>query len=116
MKLIRFALLAAAFAVMVPTPGCSSADCVSICQEAQDKNCTSIKGDCVKGCAALEEVAKLGNCGSQRDAYQSCAEKDEVCTIAARCGGEQTSFSTCVGVYCAANQNNADCVTAYATF
>jgi len=59
----QFSLLKACLSLALVTTavlgGCgggSSADCTSLCSAAQTGNCTSIKGDCSKFCAALTAV------------------------------------------------------------
>jgi hypothetical protein len=98
--LVLFCLLAAA---------CSSADCESLCKEAQSRSCTSISGDCGAFCTSLERVSAAGNCDNQRDEYHACLNDDDVCTGTERCGSKETALGNCTGAYCLANSNNADC-------
>jgi hypothetical protein len=85
-------------------------DCISRCEEAQSKSCTSIK-NCKQTC---EDGVRLGNaagCSSQTDAYINCLNSGDVCTTDARCQAQSNAYGTCVVTYCLANPSNADCQT-----
>lgn len=101
-----FALLAA---LALGASACSGPDCVSLCEEAQSRDCTAIEGDCSSFCSSLEKVSDAAGCNSQKDAYQSCLEEDDICTGESRCSSQQNALGTCGGAYCLANSNNADC-------
>lgn len=110
MKNLRLTLLALFAALAVGASACSGADCVSMCEEAQERSCTAIEGDCSSFCSSLEKVADAAGCNSQKDAYQSCLEEDDICTGDDRCSSQQTALGTCGAPYCLANSDNADCV------
>lgn len=117
MKPLR-ALLLAAFLLspLLGITACSDeATCESLCQEAQEGNCTSIKGDCAAFCASLNNVKDPAGCAGQYDSYQDClSEGSDACDVS--CSAQETGLSLCVGVYCAANAGNADCQTLLASF
>lgn len=93
----------------------STADCVSLCTEAQAGDCTSVQGNCTSFCTALDGVQGASNCTSQRNTYESCLEQgDNVCDN--NCDAQENALSACVTTYCMANPTNADCQTLAASF
>ena len=93
----------------------STADCVSLCTEAQAGDCTSVDGNCTSFCTALDGVQGPSNCTSQRNSYESCLEQGaNVCDN--NCDAQETALSSCVTTYCMANPTNADCQTLAASF
>ena len=89
--------------------GCGSeADCVSICEEAQDRDCTSID-DCDRFCSRSTTVARNADCQSERNALESCAEDGDACTVDARCNDEENAFGACIAPYCLANPSATEC-------
>ena len=95
--------------------GSSTADCVSLCSEAQAGDCTQVEGNCSSFCVALDGVQGPSNCTSQRDTYESCLEQTpNVCDT--NCGAQENALAACVQTYCMANPTNADCQTLAASF
>jgi hypothetical protein len=107
----------AALLVAIAMCGCSSsgADCTSLCNAAQQGNCTSIKGNCASFCSALGVVNSEASCSSQYSAYESClGSPSTVCTTS--CGSQQTALQDCVTPYCVAHSSEASCVTLASSF
>lgn len=93
---------------MVWIQACGGGTCLSRCNEAQSRSCTSIK-DCNKFCSASANLASKANCQTQYDNAVSCGNKHDACAYDANCGGETNAFGACVGSYCLANGGDADC-------
>jgi hypothetical protein len=94
--------------------GCSSKDCVTLCQEGQAGTCTAIKGDCARFCDALDTVEDPSGCVDQRTAYEECLNDKTVCD--ATCDDQESALGVCVAVYCNQNPQNADCQTLLAAY
>jgi hypothetical protein len=84
-------------------------DCISRCEEAQQKQCTNIK-NCTKTCQDSVALGQKAGCSSQVDAYISCLNSGDVCTTDTRCDSQSTAFGTCMVPYCL--QNVAECQAA----
>jgi hypothetical protein len=92
-----------------------TANCVDLCDEAQDGNCTSVTGNCSAFCDALDAVESPANCTSQRDSYQSCLDRGvDVCDTA--CDSQESALSNCLANYCVTRQSDPDCVTLIGSF
>ena len=111
MKLIPTILLSAFLALPIAAQGCAGGDCVSACQEAQERDCTSITEDCGTFCDALFAIADKGGCNDQADAYDDCAGSADACSVDAECNSEKSAYSTCAAAYCFGNDSDADCDT-----
>jgi hypothetical protein len=90
------------------------ASCVDMCEEAQARDCTSIKGNCSDFCAAALNVEEESGCGPEREAYQDCLEAADVCDNA--CGAREDDYSTCLGNHCLGNMGTPDCKTLINSF
>ncbi len=86
-------------------------DCESICQEAQDQDCTTLAGDCATVCGAAEAVTDKAGCSSSLDNYVDCSADGTVCTTDARCSSQESVMGACASTYCSANPDDADCAT-----
>lgn len=91
--------------------GCGGSDCVSLCQESEDRDCKTLRGDCTNVCNAGENLAEKADCDEQRVAYLDCVAEDDVCSADARCQSRLRSFFDCATPYCLANQSDGDCQT-----
>ena len=91
-------------------------DCESLCQEAQDRDCTTISGDCGQACGALDSIAEPSGCESQIDAYLDCSCEGDVCTTETRCASQENAAATCVASYCLARGSDPDCATLASAF
>jgi hypothetical protein len=115
----RLALLVTFLASTTATalaPACNDGelDCRQLCNEAQDKDCTSIMGDCGDFCEALTNVQDDSGCADEREAYSDCLNDKGVC--AGDCNGAETALTTCLGTYCLAHANTPDCMTLVNSF
>lgn len=110
-RLVLFCLIAPAMAVL--WSACDSEkDCVTLCEEAQDGDCTSISGDCSSFCSALDN---LGACEDERDAYEEClGSESAVCDSS--CSGDESSLTNCGIAFCQNNLSNENCQTLAASF
>ena len=99
----------------VPFACSAEKECADACEEAQEGNCTSIKGDCGNFCTALFNVEDPSGCSSQIENYQDCLnEGSDVCDVS--CGATETALSTCVGSYCLSRTTEPDCATLIDSF
>lgn len=90
--------------------GCSGteASCVDDCEEGQERDCTSIKGDCAAFCEATFNIEEESGCADEREAYQSCIESaDDLCKN--DCDGVENDFSSCLATYCLNHADTPDC-------
>jgi hypothetical protein len=115
----RLALLVTFLASTLATalaPACNDGelDCRQLCNEAQDKDCTSITGDCGDFCEALTNVQDDSGCADEREAYSDCLNDKGVC--AGECNGAETALTTCLGTYCAGHASEPDCMTLINSF
>lgn len=113
MKLVYTLLYAA---VALSALSACGPDCESLCQEAQDRDCTTISGDCGQACAALDSVAEPSGCESQIDAYLDCSCEGDVCTTESRCASQENAAASCVASYCLSRGSDPDCATLAAAF
>jgi len=82
----------------------------AICEKAKDRQCTDISGNCGEVVAAFDSAADKAGCNSEFSAYQACAlEVSDVCDVDLTCSSQLDALGNCVGVYCLANSNDADC-------
>jgi hypothetical protein len=89
--------------------GGGAGDCTSVCDEAQSRDCTSIR-DCTAACESGATVAGASGCDGQFDAYVSCAtSQEDVCTVDAACDSQLDAFSQCAGAYCLSHASDPDC-------
>lgn len=110
MKRIMAMLAAAALLGLVGTGCGGDKDCTELCQEGQAGNCTIIKGDCGKFCAALDNVKSAAGCAGQVDAYIDCLNTGaNACDTS--CTSQENAMELCLGAYCLANPQNTDCIT-----
>lgn len=84
---------------------------VGICEEAQSRDCTFIKGNCGDFVAAINDVADNAGCQPQLDAYEDCASGQDACSVDNACGSQETAFTTCGAPYCLTNASDPSCVT-----
>lgn len=104
-----------AMAMAAANAGCGGGDCVSLCQEGQDGNCTSIDGDCDSFCGALDSVEEPSDCAAEREEYESClGDTSDVCD--ASCGASENALTQCVASYCLQNSDSEDCQTLVKSF
>lgn len=94
--------------------GDDEGDCVSACQEAQRRDCTSITGDCGAFCDALFGVEDRSGCADERASYQSCLDEGDVC--ANSCSSRENDLSSCVGAYCFTHSSEAECQVLVSSF
>jgi hypothetical protein len=108
MNTFRMSCFAALLLVLAPVAceGGTEASCRDLCTEGQERDCTSIEGDCGDFCAALFGVEEQAGCVEEREEYQSCLEEEDVCLD---CGIPETELEQCLIPYCTANAGNADC-------
>ncbi|MEQ8459224.1 MAG: hypothetical protein RLO52_20680 [Sandaracinaceae bacterium] len=96
--------------------GCNGASCETLCREAQDRDCTTIRGDCGRACAGLAAASAKAGCGAEEEAYVGCSGGGDVCSTDARCGGQETALGNCLAPFCAANPGDPDCRTVVGAF
>jgi hypothetical protein len=97
--------------LVVSLTGCSDdKTCLSVCNSAQDQDCTIIDS-CSGFCSSTRALRDKASCESEYDAYHDCAMSSPTCSIDALCYSETNALTTCIGVWCAANPSDADCVT-----
>ena len=107
------AALALSFVAVIGTAaaGCGGADCVSLCEESEERDCKTLNGDCTNVCNAGESLAAKADCDDQRVAYLECVADDDICTADARCQSRLQGFFDCATPYCLANLSDGDCQT-----
>ncbi len=94
---------------------CSSEEsCVDTCEEAQTRDCTSIKGDCARFCEAAFNIEDESGCGDEREAYQDCMDASDTCNNS--CDALENDLSSCLGAYCMTRANTPDCQTLISSF
>ncbi len=104
----RASLLVAFLASPFACSTTDEANCASICEEAQEKNCTIIKGDCDAVCSSAFALDDASQCASQRETWQDCLnEQSDVC--AGTCDSEENAYSNCIGSHCLLNMADPDC-------
>ncbi len=101
------------FLSLSPLACSEEGECASLCGDAQEKDCTNIKGDCDAFCTSLFEIQEPSGCTAEREAYQDCVAED-VCDN--RCQNLETTLTSCVTAYCAQNQSDPDCQTLASSF
>ena len=89
-------------------------DCRQLCNEGQDKDCTSITGDCDDFCESLTNVQDESGCDDEREAYSDCLNDEGVCS--ASCNSSESALTNCLTVYCATRLTEPDCMTLAASF
>ncbi len=99
-------LLVSSLAVVLST-GCGDKDCVTLCEEAQEGDCTAIRGDCTAFCNALDD---LGACESQREDYEACLN-EEAAVCDANCNSTESRLAECGIAFCSQNPGNSNCQT-----
>jgi hypothetical protein len=112
---IMLATLALGLGAACGSDGGGSKSCATACSEGQAGKCTAVKGDCGKFCAALDVLAAPANCGSQKDAYQSCLNKTAT-VCAASCDAQESATRQCYIAYCLLHASDANCQTLGAAF
>lgn len=113
----RLFVLSLAFTLNLGPLSCgggTEGDCVSLCEEAQDRDCTSITGDCSEFCSALFSIEDRSGCGEERESYQECLDEEGVCHDS--CDGKENALSTCVGSYCLTRGGDDDCAVLISSF
>ncbi|MEZ4439031.1 MAG: hypothetical protein R3B72_08070 [Polyangiaceae bacterium] len=106
----RLLLLSSFLTLPSLAAGCSSKDCVSLCDEAQAGDCTIIDGSCGAFCGALDSLEGDAGCSDRRAAYEDCLGAEaNVCDTS--CGSEENALSQCVGAYCLTRLDDPDCQT-----
>jgi hypothetical protein len=117
MLLDKLGLLAAL--TLSPMLAACGADCVSMCEKAQeDGDCfQQVDGDdsdCEDLCEDIEELAEEdnGDCEEELDELVSCMDdEDDACDALERsCTDELDDLSACIGDYCAEHPSNDTCV------
>lgn len=108
--LFAFSLLATACGSDDGGSGSGGGTCLSQCKAAQAGSCSSIS-DCDAFCASAPVVAGKGNCTSQWSAYESCGTSVAACEISSKCANEESAFTGCAQLWCAANASDQDCIS-----
>jgi hypothetical protein len=93
--------------LLLASCGDDEGDCVSKCEDAQARDCTSIRGDCGNFCSALFDVEEPSGCSDERVDYQDCLDEEGICSN--DCGVLESSLSNCVGTYCLAHSGDSSC-------
>lgn len=87
------------------------AQCQSLCEEAEEKNCNTFdagQGSCAADCELANTIAEKGGCEEERDARIQCeADQADICD--AGCGAEDEAFGNCALAYCSQNTTDEDC-------
>ena len=113
--LTRFVSLFVLVASTLTLAACGSRDCVDLCEEGQEGNCTAIAGNCTDFCDALDAVQDDAGCGSDSDAYQECLDSESaVCD--ADCDREENDLASCVASYCISHPDDDNCLTLVASY
>ncbi len=107
MRRLVLALLLLSVLVGPSACGDDEGDCVSTCEDAQARDCTSIRGDCGDFCAALFSVEEPSSCGDERADYQACLDDQGICS--GSCGATESNLESCVGTYCLTRGSDPDC-------
>lgn len=89
---------------------CAEDVCLSQCEEAQTRGCTTIV-NCDRYCQALDDVAAASDCGAQREAIDDCADSVDACMIESSCSAQGDRFVACALPYCAASPTPPACIT-----
>lgn len=80
-------------------------DCVGVCEEAQDGNCTYISSPCDQVCGAVETI---GPCEDDLDAYLGClGGPGDVCD--SQCGSKEINLYACISAFCESNPSDGAC-------
>lgn len=97
-------------------PACNEGelDCRGLCNEGQDKDCTSITGDCDDFCESLTNVQDESGCADERESYADCLNGEGVCS--SDCDDEEDSLTSCLVTYCTPRATEPDCMTLIASF
>lgn len=100
----------------VATPACNDGelDCRQLCKEGQDKDCTTVTGDCGDFCEALTNVQDDAGCTDEREAYSGCLNDEGVC--ASSCDSDESALTSCVTAYCLGHSSEPDCMTLINSF
>lgn len=110
-------VVAIAFATLAPLAcggGDDEGDCVSLCEDAQAGDCTSITGSCSGFCDALFGVEGRAGCADERTTYEDCLRGEEVC--GGDCSGSENDLSACVGTYCFGHSSEQECQVLMSSF
>lgn len=84
---------------------CSGGDCVGLCEDAQDGQCTWVDRPCDEVCGALEEIDP---CAEDLDEYLSClGSAGDVCE--SECGSDEINLTSCVTDYCSSHIAESAC-------
>ncbi len=115
----RLALLLtflASTAATLLAPACNEGelDCRQLCNEGQDKDCTSIMGDCDEFCESLTNVQDESGCADEREAYSDCLNDEGVCSNS--CNSSENALTSCLTAYCATRLGEPDCMTLVNSF
>lgn len=113
---LRAATLLASLTATLVVQACNEGelDCRQLCNEGQDKDCTSITGDCDDFCESLTNVQDDSSCKDEREAYADCLNGEGVCSSS--CGGDESALTDCLSAYCASRLDEPDCMTLVASF
>jgi hypothetical protein len=115
-RLALLLTLLASTAVTLAIEACEEGelDCRQLCKQGQDKDCTSITGDCDDFCDALTGVQDEAGCTDERESYADCLNGEGVCS--SDCSADEATLRNCVTAFCATHATNADCVTLVASY
>lgn len=109
------ALLALFLFSIATLGGCANRSCEALCKEAQEGDCTSIKGDCDQFCASLTRVEGPSGCTDQHNAYLDCLNSESnACDP--NCDAQDSALSKCVATWCLSHASDADCQTLAKSF
>jgi hypothetical protein len=115
-RAVYFATFLVSALVGAIAPACNEGelDCRGLCEEGQDKDCTSITGDCSDFCEAMTNVQDESGCGDEREAYADCLNGEGVCSN--DCNGDEDALTDCLIAFCLTHAADPDCVTLTASF
>ena len=112
---LRKMMVVCAVALSGLAVGCKSDTCKSTCEDAKkcsDATATDKARDCGKFCDDVDNLSDSANCNSQKDKLVDCEDGADACDANA-CASQQTAWGTCIGVYCAAHSNDANCTAVF---
>ena len=106
---MRFVLVLGLLVGSLGLIGCDGDDCLSMCEEAQERDCTSID-NCDTFCSRTQTLAEKAGCEDERDALEDCAADGDACSVDARCDSQESAFASCSAPYCIANPSATECM------
>lgn len=106
---MRSAMIFIAISATTVAVGCSDeASCVSLCEEAQEGDCTEVSGSCSSFCSALIDVEEPAGCSMERESYDNCLGAEaRVCDTS--CDAQERALTQCLLPYCFGNASDPNC-------